>query len=156
MILCRLYSIKICFCEVMIAVSVKPCIVTVLDILFKHALWPVVLNLDYMLQWLSWLYVDSSIKLHFSVVVEAASVKPSIVIVFDILYKHTLCPWLRFQWLCPMQVRRRLPRNSCWISVATKNDTYRRTSAYMEIHFYLFFLMYLPTVSIYICRIYMN
>ena len=34
--------------------------------------------------------VESSIKVHFSVVVIAASVKPCIVIVLDILFKHTL------------------------------------------------------------------
>ena len=44
-------SIKVHFSE-MIAASVKPCIVIVLNIFFKHALWPCALDLDFALQWL--------------------------------------------------------------------------------------------------------
>ena len=76
----------------MIAASVKPCIVIVLDILFKQALCPGALDQDFALEWLllfyvgsSIIYVESSIKVCFSEAVIAASVKPCIMIVLDIL-----------------------------------------------------------------------
>ena len=73
-------GIKVCFCEAVIAASVKPCIVIVLDRLFKHTLWPGALDLDIELEWLlSRFYIKSSIKVCFSVAVTAVMVKPSIV-----------------------------------------------------------------------------
>ena len=45
-------SIKVHFSEAVKAVSVKHCIVIVLNILFKHTLWPSALDLDFMLHWL--------------------------------------------------------------------------------------------------------
>ena len=44
-------SIKACFCEEMVAAIVKPCIVIVLDIHFKHTLWRCAIDLDFALQW---------------------------------------------------------------------------------------------------------
>ena len=45
-------SIKVHFSEALKAVSVKHCKVIVLNILFKHTLWPSALDLDFMLHWL--------------------------------------------------------------------------------------------------------
>ena len=105
-------SIKVCFSEAVITASVKPCIVNVLDILFKHALWPGALDLDFTLLWcchdFTWslaFYVESSSKVRFSVAMIAASVKLCIVIVSNILFKQAL--WLgaldldfALEWLC--------------------------------------------------------
>ena len=93
------------FSETVIAVSVILCVVIVLDILFKHALWPSTLDLDIMLVWLLWFYIESSIKVHFSEVLIAVNVKPCIVIVLDILFKHALWPGalhldFMLEWLC--------------------------------------------------------
>ena len=38
--------------QVLIAVSVKPCIIIVHNISFKHALWPCALYIHFLLQWL--------------------------------------------------------------------------------------------------------
>ena len=70
------FSIKVGFSAAVITASVKPCIVIVLDILFKHTLWPGALDLDFALQWLCQFYIKSSIKVHFPVAMIAASVKP--------------------------------------------------------------------------------
>ena len=43
-------SIKVCFSAAVIAANVKPCILMVPAILFKHALRPGVLDLDFTLQ----------------------------------------------------------------------------------------------------------
>ena len=98
-------SIKVCFSAAVIAASVKTCIVIVLDILLKHALWPDALDLDFALEWLGHDFMSSSIKMHFFEAALAASLKPCIVIVLDILFKHTL--WscaldldFMLQWLC--------------------------------------------------------
>ena len=103
-------SILLDFSVIVIAASVKPCIVIVLDILFKYALYPS--DLGFVLGWLcsdftlsSIIYIESSSKVHFSEAVIAASVKPCILIFLDILFKHAL--WLRaldlefmLEWLC--------------------------------------------------------
>ena len=44
------FCINMCFSEAVIGVSVKPCIVDVCKIIFKHALWPDALDLDFALQ----------------------------------------------------------------------------------------------------------
>ena len=84
-------SIKARCCEAVIAAIVKPCIEIVLDIFFRHSLWPSALDLDITFEWLSWFYVESSTKVRCCETVIAASVKPCIVIVLDILFKDTLC-----------------------------------------------------------------
>ena len=110
-------SIKICFSQAVIAASVKPCIVIVCKIIFKHALWPGVLDLEFALHWLCHGFKSSIIKLCFSAAVINANVKPCIEIVLDILFKAVL--WhgdldYVFQWLCPMQVQYGLLQNSCF------------------------------------------
>ena len=54
---------------------------------------------------LSWFHVESSIKVRFSVAVIAVGVKPCIVIILDIFFKHDLWPGaldlnLTLKWLC--------------------------------------------------------
>ena len=54
---------------------------------------------------LSWFYIKSSSKVRFSVAVTAGCVKPCIIIVLNILFKHLLLPGLldldfMLQWLC--------------------------------------------------------
>ena len=84
----------------------KPCIVIILNILFKHTLWPGALDLDFALEWLCHDFTSSLALLKcLSEVVIAASVKPCIVIVLNILFKHALWPGaldldLALQWLC--------------------------------------------------------
>ena len=56
-------SIKVCCREAVIAESVKPCIVIVFDILFKHTLWPSVFDQDFALQWFCHHLFTSSLAL---------------------------------------------------------------------------------------------
>ena len=71
------------FTAAVIAVSMKPCIVIVLDILFMHD--PVSLTfISCSINFVK-IYVESTTKVHFSV---AVSMKSSIVSVFDILFMH--------------------------------------------------------------------
>ena len=80
----------------MIAASVIPCIVIVLDILFKHTLWlgfPARVTL-------SWFYVESTIEVYCCEAVIAASVKPCIVILSSAFVSNALydwCPWPRYR-----------------------------------------------------------
>ena len=89
-----------------IAASLKPCIVIVLDMPFKHAPSPGALDLYFTVHWL-WKFLRRSLV--FSTSEIAASLKPCIVIVLDIPFEL----YFTVYWLCPMQVRYRPPRSSC-------------------------------------------
>ena len=93
-----------CFSEAVIAASVKPCIVIVLDTLEARTItqcpWPSF----HAPVALPWFYVESSIEVCFSEAVIALSVRPCIVIVLDILFKHALWPsaldlYIALEWL---------------------------------------------------------
>ena len=93
------------FFEAVIAASVKPCIVIVLDIVFKHSLCPSALDLDLALQWFVIILLGSGIKVHFSEAMIAVSVKSCIIIVHHMLFKHALWPDAldldsTLKWLC--------------------------------------------------------
>ena len=123
-------SIKKCFCEGVTAASVKPCIVV--DILFKHTLWPGALDSYIALQWLCHDFTLSSIWVHFSVPVIAVCVKPSVVQAPNwpcALDLDFALQWL--QWLCPLQVQRWLPPNSCFSQTLEASIPYD-TSAWLS------------------------
>ena len=70
----------------------KPCIVIVIDLLSKHTPLPRTLDLHFMLLCLCQMLrrdVEENTKVCFSLVMVARLMKPSIVIVLDMLYKHT-------------------------------------------------------------------
>ena len=80
-----------CFLIGVITLIVKPCVVIVLDIIYKQALGSSALDLDFTLQWLCHDFTSSpAFKYIFSEVVIAVSVRLCTVIILDILFKHTL------------------------------------------------------------------
>ena len=98
---------KVHFSAAVIAWSMKPCIVIVLDTLNTNTLWPGAIDLHFMLHWLCQNFMLSQ-KIKYISLQQwiAGSMKPCIVIVFDTLFEHT--PWpgafdLHFtlHWLCP-------------------------------------------------------
>ena len=95
-ILCRVWKIyvesrnKVHFSAAVVAVKMKPCIVIVLDTLFKQAPSPGALDLHFTLPLtLLNFCVKSRNKVHFSARVVAVGMKACIVIVLDLLIKHT-------------------------------------------------------------------
>ena len=83
------FYVEVCFFSAsVIAVSVKACIVIVLDMPFKHAPWPGALDLYFMVHWLSYFLRRSLV---FSAPVIAASVKLYILNVLDIPFQ--ILPW---------------------------------------------------------------
>ena len=83
-------SIKVPFSAAVTAASVKPCVVNVLYIIFKQALWSSALDLDFAFQGFCHDFTSSLALKGVSEAVIAASVKPCIIIV---LFKHTLWPY---------------------------------------------------------------
>ena len=76
----------------MIGRIMKTCKVIVLNIIYKHAPWPSILDLHFLLSsTLSEFYIDLNTKVCCSIPMMARIMKPCIVIVLDILYKHA--PW---------------------------------------------------------------
>ena len=75
-------SINVCFSSLVIAASVKPGVVIVLYIIFKHAPCTGALDLHFTLQLqVSIFYLESRIKVHFSADITATCVKSLILIV---------------------------------------------------------------------------
>ena len=75
--------INVNFTAAVIAMSMKPCIVIVFDILFMHDPVPLTF-ISHSINFVK-IYVESTTKVHFSV---AMSMKPCIVSVLDILFMH--------------------------------------------------------------------
>ena len=82
---------KVHFSAAVVAVKMKPCIVIVLDTLFKQAPSPGALDLHlfHAPLTLSNFCVKSGNKVHFSATVVVVGMKACIVIVLDTLFKHT-------------------------------------------------------------------
>ena len=80
---------KVHFSAAVVAVKIKPCIVIVLDTLFKQAPSPGALASFHAPLTLSNFCVESRNKVHFSATVVAVGMKACIVIVLDTLFKHT-------------------------------------------------------------------
>ena len=83
--------IKVQFSVAVIVVSMKPCIVIVLDTLFSTHHDPVPLTyISYSNRFVKILRVKSRIEVHLSAAaVIAVSMKPCIIVVLDTLFKHT-------------------------------------------------------------------
>ena len=102
-------SVTINFSVLMKAKIMKPCIVIVLDMFYKHAPWPCTHDEHSALLWLCKILrrdVEQNTKVCFSVLMVTRMMKPCIVIILDLLSMHT--PWpstfdLHFtlHWLCP-------------------------------------------------------
>ena len=80
---------KVHFSAAVVAVKMKPCIVIVLDTLFKQAPSPGAFDLHFTLHDFVKFLGKSRNKVHFSATVVAVGMKACIVIVLDLLFKHT-------------------------------------------------------------------